>query len=409
MLVRLRENGDPVVVRLDREVGVALNESRFVDARPVAGHHDWEIRPLSMVGAIRVGAVEVHVEPKVEVSRVVFMIGYSAVGTKWRSDRVGVEHASDLLLAMAEVFTRATERAFGGGLLQGYRTVEESLTVVRGRIREMDQLRRRFGVPLPIEVRFDDYTVDIAENRLIKAALGKLIRIPGLDGQLRQRIRRLEVLLADVTPSVRGGAVEKWHPTRLNARYLDALYLAEAILAGSSFEVGRQELNVSGFVIDMARVFEDFVCRVMKDELESIGGRVECQDAWTLDLDDVIKLKPDLVWYPETVPSSSLARKGAGLVVDAKYKAEKNEAFPNADVYQMLAYCSSLELPEGHLIYAKGNEVAKQHHLRGSSIKVYAHAVDLSLEPAEIVQLLQALSVSLSDGLQAMLAAGASR
>lgn len=57
---------------------------------------------------------------------------------------------------------------------------------------------------------------------------------------------------------------------------------------------------------------------------------------WRLDDSDQVKLIPDLVWYPE-------ARGGPpGLVVDAKYKAEKVSGFPNPDVYQLLAYCTSL-------------------------------------------------------------------
>ncbi len=55
-------------------------------------------------------------------------------------------------------------------MLRGYREVEEALPVVRGRIREAGQIRRRYGFPLPVEVRYDDYTVDIAENRPLLAA-----------------------------------------------------------------------------------------------------------------------------------------------------------------------------------------------------------------------------------------------
>lgn len=54
------------------------------------------------------------------------------------------------------------------GLLQGYRVTEESSTVLRGRLREADQMRRRFGLAIPMEVRFDDYSADIAENQLLR-------------------------------------------------------------------------------------------------------------------------------------------------------------------------------------------------------------------------------------------------
>ena len=51
-----------------------------------------------------------------------------------------------------------------------------------------------------------------------------------------------------------------------------------------------------------------------------------------------------------------MARPGAAAaVIDANYKAEKPAGDPNADLYQLLAYCTVLGLPVGHLVYARGN------------------------------------------------------
>jgi 5-methylcytosine-specific restriction enzyme subunit McrC len=47
---------------------------------------------------------------------------------------------------------------------------------VRGSIRFDERVRKRFGIPLPVEVRFDEFTEDILENRLLKAALRLLRR-----------------------------------------------------------------------------------------------------------------------------------------------------------------------------------------------------------------------------------------
>ena len=60
----------------------------------------------------------------------------------------------------------AARRAFGRGLLRGYLTEEEALHTVRGRIRFDEQIRRRYGIPLPVELRFDEFTEDILANRL---------------------------------------------------------------------------------------------------------------------------------------------------------------------------------------------------------------------------------------------------
>ena len=41
-------------------------------------------------------------------------------------------------------------------------------------------------------------------------------------------------------------------------------------------------------------------------------------------------------------------------MADIKYKSLADQPVPEADVYQLLAYCTALRLPEGHLIYAHG-------------------------------------------------------
>ena len=50
-----------------------------------------------------------------------------------------------------------------------------------------------------------------------------------------------------------------------------------------------------------------------------------------------------------------ISRERPRAVIDAKYKAEKPAGYPNADLYQMLAYCTALRLSDGHLVYAKGS------------------------------------------------------
>src|SRR5206468_10759010 len=91
----------------------------------------------------------------------------------WREDDVvGLTEVGpeDIVTAVAVSFLAATRRALAQGLLQGYRTIEETSLVLRGRLREADQFRARPGLPLPVDVRHDDYTVDIPENQLLLVA-----------------------------------------------------------------------------------------------------------------------------------------------------------------------------------------------------------------------------------------------
>jgi 5-methylcytosine-specific restriction enzyme subunit McrC len=74
------------------------------------------------------------------------------------------------------------------------------------------------------------------------------------------------------------------------------------------------------------------------------------------------------------------------MVVDAKYKAEKPAGFPQADLYQLLAYCTVLGLRDGHLIYARGNEDARVHEVAGCGVKIHCHTLDLEDTPQGLLQ-----------------------
>lgn len=394
--IDLTENGPPETVALDPAVGLAVAGSGFVDARHIPGTTLWELRPLSKVGAVAVSGVEVHVAPKVPIDRVVFLLEYSLGSVGWQVPPVHVGVAPDLLLAIVEVFEREASRALQQGVLQGYRTVEETATVVRGRVLHAEQLRHRFGLPLPVDVRFDDFSVDTPENRLLRAAVGIARRLPGVSGALRHRLLRLDAQLDGVTRVAPRSVLEPWFPTRLNARMLPALRLAEVIWRSSSFEAGDDDLAVSGFVIDMAKVFEDFVCTALGRALVGrAGGSVKTQDPWALDVAGAVGMKPDLVWYADPDHVSGAGRGRPTAVVDAKYKAEKPAGFPNADVYQMLAYCTRLGLPMGWLVYAKGNEAGATHEVVGAGIEVRARVLDLALPPSDLVAQVDALAVQM--------------
>ena len=134
---------------------------------------------------------------------------------------------------------------------------------------------------------------------------------------------------------------------------------------------------MNGFLLDMPRLFEDFVTVALREALVSAyGGRVHDQDRNHFDEAGQVGLRPDIVWKIRGSPVA---------VIDAKYKAEKPAGYPNADLYQLLAYCTVLGLRSGHLVYAKGNEKPVRHVVRRSGIEIFCHAVDLDQEPGVLI------------------------
>ena len=78
--------------------------------------------------------------------------------------------------------------------------------------------------------------------------------------------------------------------------------------------------------------------------------------------------------------------------LDVKYKAEKPSGFPQADLYQLFACCTVLGLPVGHLVYAKGNEDARQHVVRDSGVRIVAHTLDVEAKPEALLESVRALA-----------------
>ncbi|MFG3349325.1 McrC family protein [Streptomyces sp. NPDC048018] len=383
--VPLVEHGPARSVRLPDAVGRALVASRILEEAGPDPYEPgtWRLRAGSRVGAVTLTvpggeAVTVRITPKVPIPRLLFLLGYSSDPRSWRDGVVDVAAHDDLLPAFAHAVERQIDRALRQGLLQGYRTAEESSPVVRGRFREAEQIRRRFGMPVPAEVTYDEFTTDITENRILRTAVDRLLRLPAVPRTVRTRLMHQRSRLADVTPLPRGHTRPAWRPTRLNTRYHAALHLAETVLRGASAEHLPGQLRMDGFLFDMNSVYEDFVCTALREAMRAFGGRSVLQ-ARNIHMDEgeSIRLRPDFVWYGETDTPA--------IVADAKYKTRRKRGFPNEDLYQLLAYCTALGLPEGHLVYAKGNAPHTSHHVRHAGTILHQHAVELDQQPTGLL------------------------
>ena len=373
----LAELGGWVAAELRVDQALALADSGVVDVRGVPGAGGYEVRPAGWVGAARIAGIEVRISPKVPVRRLLFLLGYARDARGWRDEDLGMLPNVELLPALAEALWRQTDRALASGVLQGYVTVEDAALLLRGRIREADQLRRRFGSALPVEVRYDDFTTDIPENRILRSAIDRMLALPGVTATGRARLGRQRRRLAEVTRIPAGMPRPEWRPSRLNRRYQPALRLAELVLTATSVEPLRGPVAVNGLLVSMPRLFEDFVTTALGLRLAARGGRAARQDtSRDLDADGFVPLRPDLVWYDGDQPLA---------VIDAKYKAEKPEGFPGADVYQLLAYCTAYGLRRGHLVYAAGNELPRVHRIPRAGVEIIAHTVDLTASPAALL------------------------
>ncbi len=164
---------NPEEVELDSEELEALQRAPIpIDVSP-AGPGRYVVTPGSVVGAATSAQLRIIVEPKLAIERVLFLVGYSR-GFDLPAAGAHLAVEPDLVAVFATVYLNILQRCLRRGLLLDYVRRDEAEPAVRGRVRFGDQARRRYGLPLPVEVSYDDFTADTEPNRLIKASLRRL-------------------------------------------------------------------------------------------------------------------------------------------------------------------------------------------------------------------------------------------
>ncbi len=247
---------------------------------------------------------------------------------------------------------------------------------LRGRIDLPTQLRQP-GIEIPISCVFEEYTADILENRYLKCAVRRLLRVPKVPvtarrGLLRELARFEEVADVEVDPD----ALERIHMTRLNRHYLPALRLARLVLKNLTLTDRSGSALATSFMIDMNDLFQRFLGDRLRRALHSTLTVIE-EPTTYLDVEQHVRMYPDLVF----------ARSGRiAYVGDAKYKLTGSGLARNADYYQLLAYATALNLPEGVLVYcqADGEEPAQTITASKARKRLVTYRLDLSGPPKTV-------------------------
>ena len=383
----LDELSSGMVERLDAPSASFLNSSGLAKASPM-GMGLYRIEPVGRVGSVRTPTVQLDVRPKdrLGLGRLLFLLSYAGE-QGFRQDAVAADEERELWSALAESLAQLAERALGRAVLQGYLTVEESLRTVKGRIRISDQISRRPGMLVPLEVSYDEFTEDIAENRILRAALERMGQVPGVRPEVLGRLRQLKGKLDAVTRLPAGSPVPPWTPTRMNLRYHAVLRLAELILRNASAEAGEGSHRTASFVVDMAQVFEDFVGTALRSAMAAYPGELRLR--YNALLSEAVRDSDRLSVRPDAVHMLG----GRPVVAyNAKYRAASDAgASLTADHYQMLAHCTALAVATAWLVYAGKGEM-KLRRILNTDIDIVEFPLDLSRPPSDILGSIQELA-----------------
>lgn len=352
----------------------------------------------SWIGVVRFSEFEIRVVPKLRGGNlsVVRMLDYaSGVNALRRYDAVrDLETVGDDLIELiAWLFADEAGRLVRDGLLSDYVAREDSLHMLRGRLRVLAQVQQRFGRVDPLEVAFDEFESDIPENQIIAAALDATRSVVGTP-MVQRSIRRLHSVFSEACdPSAIQPLAELSGVvyTRRNEHYRAAHSLAALLLRRLAV---RDLLTPGGtrsfaFLLDMNELFELFVTRLVTDALRPDNIRVHAQRR------DRSIVKHDITnrTYSAIIPDLLLEGRRRGhlirLPVDAKYKLYDSRKLNEADVYQAFfyAFAYAAETDRRHLARAvilyprsgDGTDAALrvETHMGSTTARIQAFGVDI--------------------------------
>lgn len=176
------------------------------------------------------------------------------------------------------------------GLRKGYLMREENLqSKVRGRILFQSHLKKNILNKREDRVfcRYQEFTVDIPENRLLKKALGlakdSLLGIPSLkknvSDEIFQNISTLESTFENVSAEVNVSQVKSISDSKLFKHYVEAIKVAKRILRYFDYDIetgstNRNDHSIQPYCIDMSRLYEMYVFHKLN---EAYPGKIKFQ------------------------------------------------------------------------------------------------------------------------------------
>lgn len=283
--------------------------------------------------------LELILEPKVRLANLFGMMEL-VTGLKLDDTTRDSLEAGDI----QEVFSRLARhlsmriiRRSHQGLYKQYVPITEGLNHIRGRFNTL----RLAAQPhkLDLECNYDNHTEDIEDNRILLSALRRMSTMPFrpevLDvirrahSELRGRIEQ-----KDCSPQI---CLNRRY-NRLNEPYRILHQLAWFFLANAGPTFCSGDRRITSFLLNVDKLFEDFVASWIKDRLEREGLRVSPQLPFHIEHMDfrIDILIRDRDGYPLAV-------------LDTKYKDEVEPS--HADINQVVTYAHSNNCTEAVLVY----------------------------------------------------------
>lgn len=232
---------------------------------------------------------------------------------------------------------------------------EGNLNFFKGKLVVSEQIKRNIAHGERFYVRYDEYLVDRAENRLVKATLLKLQEMTS-SSENQKEIRQLLTAFEMVEASTNIQEDFVHVVIDRNTKDYDVLMQwSKVFLLNKGFTTFSGDQNAVALLFPMEKVFESYVTQQLKKTLLDLNWNVSYQDKgyYLFDSPQQFALRPDIVITRNDGPKIILDTKWKSLVDDQRV----NYGILQSDMYQMYAYSKKYEAPEVWLLYPLNEEM----------------------------------------------------
>lgn len=253
------------------------------------------------------------------------------------------------------------------GLIRRYESREDNLSVLRGKLGLVEQIRLNAANPERLFCRFDEFQEDHPLNQILKAAICLVLKASREPANQR-KLTELMLVFSGVSTCPKESL--PWTGVvfdRLSERYRPCYKLAELFLRGSPPDVTGGATQGFSLFFEMNTLFEEYIGRLAMRVFGPSGFRVTLQGpqqhlAFNEDLKrPAFAMKPDVV--------GTLNSKTA-WILDTKWKQlsieESKDGVVQSDLYQMFAYANCYDCPDVVLLYPHHKELGHDAGVRGS-------------------------------------------
>lgn len=255
-----------------------------------------------------------------------------------------------LLEAFGLMFVRELKVLLQRGLRRDYISVESNRNVFKGKLLFNEHLKHNFIHKERFYTAADEFSANIAPNRLLKSTLIFLSKqgfSPRTQGQILALLPHFDTI--DVSKNIEADFNACSNSRHFKA-YENLLTWCKVFLQNLSFTPSGTKARADSLLFDMNVLFESFVAWHLKKaaqerSAESKEIKVRTQVWGNLTHNENFTIRPDIIL-------ESCNKKA--LIADTKYKRiDFIKDIQNADLYQVLAYLNAFDCKNAMLIYPR--------------------------------------------------------